>query len=665
MSQQQSKTRVDTLITADFVITMNPAYDIHTPGAVAVKDDRIVAVGDQQTILETYVATERVDEGNAVVLPGLINTHGHTPMTLLRTLADDLRLDVWLMGYMMPVEREFVTPHFCWLGTQLAAAEMIRSGTTTFMDMYYFEEAVADAAVQAGMRAVCAQSVLKFPAPDAPSYEMGLERSRDYIMRWKDHPLVVPGVAPHAPYTVTPELIEAAVSLALEFDVPLHIHIAETAQEVDDHRKEYDMPPVPWLKKLGVFEAKTTAAHCVHIDEGEMRTFQHYNVGVAHNPSSNLKLASGIAPVKKMLDLGLNVGIGTDGAASNNDLDMLEEMRLAALLAKVATMNPTTLPARQALEMATIMGARAMHIEDLTGSLEPGKRADLIAISLDATRLTPQFRRDPDNLYSRLVYAAHQEDVRDVMVNGRWLMRDRRLLTIDAPALHAEANALAQKIDAFLMRREESVLSKLIAIGGVAQEKSFEVQVKVQDVDLKALEARLLATPDVTFLRGSERRQYDTYFIFDDQWGSRLRYREDEVMHLEGGDLIDVISRLTLTTTAKEREYENSIVLSRSRFDARGTRSRRFYREYFQPDRETEVHKERRRFHIRYGGTDLSVNLDRIIKPEGGGTFLEIKSRTWSQQDAERKARLISDLLAALDISPQALVKAEYVDLGE
>ncbi len=665
MSQQQSKTRVDTLITADFVITMNPAYDIHTPGAVAVKDDRIVAVGDQQTILEAYEATERVDEGNAVVLPGLVNTHGHTPMTLLRTLADDLRLDVWLMGYMMPVEREFVTPHFCWLGTQLAAAEMIRSGTTTFMDMYYFEEAVADAAVQAGMRAVCAQSVLKFPAPDAPSYEMGLERSRDYIMRWKDHPLVVPGVAPHAPYTVTPELIEAAVSLALEFDVPLHIHIAETAQEVDDHRKEYDMPPVPWLKKLGVFEAKTTAAHCVHIDEGEMRTFQHYNVGVAHNPSSNLKLASGIAPVKKMLDLGLNVGIGTDGAASNNDLDMLEEMRLAALLAKVATMNPTTLPARQALEMATIMGARAMHIEDLTGSLEPGKRADLIAISLDATRLTPQFRRDPDNLYSRLVYAAHQEDVRDVMVNGRWLMRDRRLLTIDAPALHAEANALAQKIDAFLMRREESVLSKLIAIGGVAQEKSFEVQVKVQDVDLKALEARLLATPDVTFLRGSERRQYDTYFIFDDQWGSRLRYREDEVMHLEGGDLIDVISRLTLTTTAKEREYENSIVLSRSRFDARGTRSRRFYREYFQPDRETEVHKERRRFHIRYGGTDLSVNLDRIIKPEGGGTFLEIKSRTWSQQDAERKARLISDLLAALDISPEALVKAEYVDLGE
>lgn len=665
MSQNKPQTQVDVLITADFVVTMNATYDVFTPGAVAVRDDTIVAVGDQQTLLAAYTAKERVDQGNAVVLPGLINGHGHPPMTLLRALADDLRLDVWLMGYMMPVEREFVNPHFCWLGTQLAAAEMIRCGTTTFMDMYYFEEAVADAAVQAGLRAVCAQSVLKFPAPDAPSYEVGLSRSRDYIMRWKGHPLVTPSIAPHAPYTVTPELIEAAVSLALEFDVPLHIHIAETAQEVEDHRKQYEMPPVPWLKRLGLFEAKTTAAHCVYLDEGEMHTFQHYNVGVVHNPSSNLKLASGIAPVPKMLALGLNVGIGTDGPASNNDLDMFEEMRLAALAAKVGAMNPTVLPARQALEMATIMGARALHLEDLTGSLEPGKRADLIALSLDAPHFIPYFRRNPDNIYSRLVYAAHQEDVRDVMVNGRWLMRNRELLTVEVAALHREADVLAGKIDAFLMRREESVLSKLIAIGGVAQEKSFEVQVKVRHDDLAALETRLLNTPEVTFVRGSERKQYDTYFIFNDQWGSRLRYREDEVAHLDGGALIDVIYRLTLTTTAKEREYGNSVLLSRSRFDTLGTRSLRFYREYFQPEQEIEIQKERRRFHIRYGGTDLSVNLDRLLKPEDGGSYLEIKSRTWSQQDAERKAGLISELLQVLGISPEALVKAEYVDLGE
>ncbi len=655
---------VDTVVTADYVVTMDADYTIYAPGAVAIEGETIVAVGERERIVAAHAATERVEAGNAVVIPGLINAHGHAPMTLLRALADDLRLDVWLMGYMMPVEREFVTPHFCWLGTQLAAAEMIRSGTTTFMDMYYFEEAVADAAAHVGLRALCAQSVLKFPTPDATSYEEGLARARDYIMRWRGHPLIVPAVAPHAPYTVTPELLEGAISMALEFDVPLHIHVAETAQEVEDHRKQWGMPPVPWLKRIGVFETKCTAAHCVHVDDDAIQTFRHYNVGVVHNPSSNLKLSSGIAPVQRMLEAGLNVGIGTDGAASNNDLDMMEEMRLAAFLSKVATMNPTSLPARQVLEMATIMGARAMHIGDLTGSLEAGKRADLVIIALDDVRYTPAFRRDAGNIYSRIVYAAHPEDVRDVMVNGQWLMRDRRLLTLDLEALRQEANALAHKVDLFLMRREESVLSKLIAIGGVAQVQTFEVQGKARGVDLEALEARLKALPDVTILRGSSRRQYDTYFLFNDPENSRLRHREDEVRHLDSDELIDVIYRLTLTTTAKEREYRDSIVLSRARFDAPATRSLRFYREYFKPDGEVEVHKERRRYHIRYGGTDLSVNFDRIVKPKDGGTFVEIKSRTWSQQDAERKAALISQLIRALEIPGEALARAEYVDMA-
>ena len=432
--------------------------------------------------------------------------------------ADDLRLDVWLMGYMMPVEREFVNPHFSWLGTQLAAAEMIRSGTTTFMDMYYFEEAVADASAQAGLRAVCAQSILKFPTPDSGSYDESIERTRDFAARWKGHPLIIPAIAPHAPYTVTPQLLEDAVSLALEFDIPLHIHIAETAQEVEDHRKEYDMPPVPWLKKFGVFEAKTTAAHCVHLDDGEMRTFLHHNVGVAHNPSSNLKLSSGIAPINKMLEMGLDVGIGTDGVASNNDLDMFEELRLASFLAKVDTADPTALPARKAIEMATIMGARAMHMEALTGSLEPGKRADLIAVSMEDVRHTPYFQRDPEGIYSRLAYATHATDVKHVMVNGQWLMQDRQLLTVDTKALQEEASALAEKIDTFLSKREESVLSKLVAIGGVAQDKTFEVQVKVQLQDLEGLEARLMATEGITIIRGSQRHQYDTYYMFDDSF---------------------------------------------------------------------------------------------------------------------------------------------------
>ncbi len=664
MSEKKKQIAVDKIVTADFVITMNENFDVHMPGAVAISGDRIADVGAQDELLEKYRAEETIDAGNSVVMPGLVNAHGHAPMTLLRALADDLRLDVWLMGYMMPVERDFVNPNFSWLGTQLATAEMIRAGTTTFMDMYYFEEAVADAAVLAGMRAVCAQSLLKFPTPDAHSYEEGISRARDFVVRWKGHSLVVPAVAPHAPYTVTPELLQEAVAIAQEYDVPLHIHVAETAQEVEDHRKEYGVRPVPWLESLGVFETRATAAHCVHLDESGMQTFRRYNVGVSHNPSSNLKLASGIAPVAKMLELGLNVGIGTDGPASNNDLDMIEELRLAGLIAKVATMDPTALPARQVLEMATIMGARALHIDDVTGSLEPGKRADLIVVTMEGVRHAPYFRRDREILYSRLVYAMHQEDVRDVMVNGRWLMRGRKLLTIDTKALLEEANDLAKKIDAFLMRREESVLSKLLAIGGVAQEKTFEVQAKVADADLEALEERLHASSEITFLRGSKRKQYDTYFLFNDQWGSRLRYREDEVVDLETDRFIDVIYRLTLTNMTKEREYENSVLLSRSRFDAPATRSLRFYREYFEPEEIVEVHKQRRRFHVRYGGTDLSLNLDRIIKPENGGSFLEVKSRTWSRQDAERKAALIGKLLEMLGIPEEQLVKAEYVELA-
>jgi len=659
------QTKVDQILTADIVVTMDAQYHVYTPGAVAVRGDSIVAVGAPEDVLAQYAAPAVEALGNAVIMPGLVNAHGHAPMTLLRGLADDLRLDVWLMGYMMPVERDFVDPHFSWLGTQLAAAEMIRSGTTAFMDMYYFEEAVADAAAQAGLRAVCAQSLLKFPTPDAGSYDEALHRARDYVIHWKGHPLIVPALAPHAPYTVTPELLEAAIALVLEFDVPLHIHIAETAGEVEEHRKEYAMPPVPWLKKIGVFETKATAAHCVHLDEGELLTLLHHNVGIAHNPSSNLKLASGIAPVARMLDLGLNVGIGTDGAASNNDLDMFEEMRLASFLAKVATMNPVTLPARQTLEMATRMGARALHIDDLTGSLEAGKRADLIVVSMEDIHQTPLFRREPENVYSRLVYATHAEDVRHVMVNGRWLMRDRQLLTIDFDAIRAEANALAGKIDSFLGRREESVLSKLVAIGEVAQGKTFEVQVKVRTGDLQAMEAKLLACEAVTFTRGSTRKQYDTYMIFDDRWGSVLRYREDEVVDLKTGNFIDVIYRLTLTTKAKEREFENSVLLSRSRFDAPATRSRRFYREYFQPQQEIEVHKERRRFHIRYAGTDFSVNLDRLTKPANSGSFIEIKSRTWSRQDAEHKAALIGELLQLLGISNEALLRSEYVEMAE
>jgi len=654
--------QADLILTGGVVATMNDRFDLFDPGAVAVRDGAIVAVGPADQVAGSWEAEEVVDCRGHAVIPGLVNAHTHAPMTLVRGLADDLRLDVWLMGYMMPVEREFVRPDFCWLGTQLACAEMVRSGVTCFGDMYYYEEAVADATAQVGMRAVCAQSILKFPTPDAMSYDEGLRLAQDFVGRWKGHHLIVPAVGPHAAYTSTTDMLRACAQLALEYDVPIHIHLGETAQEVEEHRAAFGMPVVPWVKKQGLFEAKVTAMHCVHLDDGELHTLLHHGVGVAHNPSSNLKLASGIAPVARMLALGLAVGIGTDGPASNNDLDMFEEMRLAALLAKGAVADPTALPARQALAMATILGARALHIADLTGSLEVGKRADLAVVNLEEVHLTPRFHRDPDSLYSLLVYAAKSGDVRHVLCDGRWLMRDRVLLTVDVEALRAQAAEVAHKIDLFLIAREESVLSKLLAIGGVAREKTFEVQVKVHLPDDSAVEA-VLSSGQIPLVKSSQRRQYDTYFLFDDPEHSRLRYREDEVLD-EEGEVVDVRYRLTLTGPTKEREFAHSVLLSRSRFDAPATRSLRFYREYFQPTEEWEIHKERRRYHVRYGGTDFALNLDRVTRPDLPGVFLEVKSRTWSAQDAERKAELIGELLMLFGVRDQELVRREYLELA-
>jgi len=466
----------------------------------------------------------------------------------------------------------------------------------------------------------------------------------------------------HAPYTTTVDLLQSCAHLALEFDVPLHIHVAETAQEVEQHRAEYGVPVVPWMEQHDVFDAKVVAAHCVHLDEAEMYTLQRHGVGVAHNPTSNLKLASGFAPVVRMLELGLNVGIGTDGPASNNDLDMWEEIRLAALLAKGVASDPTALPARQALALGTIIGARALHIDEYVGSLEPGKRADLDVLDLRGVHITPKFTRDPEAVYAQLVYAAKGNDVRDVMCQGRWLMRERQLLTLDEQALMAEAAAVARKINTFLIQREESVLSKLLVIAQVAQKKTFEVQVKVHLSDPVPIES-LLDRPEIVMVKPSLRRQYDTYFLFDDPYHSRLRYREDEVLD-EDGQVEDVPCRLTLMSEAKEREYAMSVLLSRSRFDAPATRSLRFYREYFKPTAEVEVHKERQRYRIRYGGTDFAINLDRLKKPELPALFLEIKSRTWSRQDAERKAELIGELLELLEVGEPDLVRQEYAELA-
>ena len=647
----------DVLLTNALVVTMDEQFTVYASGSIAVTGNAIVGIGEQAG---DFDAVETIDCRGRVVMPGLVNAHTHAPMTLLRSLADDLRLDVWLMGYMMPVEREFVRPDFVHLGTQLACAEMIRSGTTCFADMYYFEEDVAKATASAGLRALCAQTVLKFPTPDAASYEDALSAARDFIARWKGHPLIVPSVAPHAPYTCTAEIFRACAELAAEFDVPLHTHLAETALEVERARKDYGMPVIPWAKKQRLFDARVLAAHCVHVDEGEIRTLSDAHAGVAHNPTSNLKLGSGVAPVAKMIALGVNVGIGTDGAASNNDLDMFEETRLAALLAKGISGDPTAIPARTALAMATRLGARAMHLGDITGSLEVGKRADLIVVDLDQPHTSPRFTRDVNAIYSQLVYAAKSTDVVDVMCDGQWLMRDRRLLTLDEADLQSGADDVARRIDAFLLEREQSVLQKLVAIGGAAEQESYEIQVKARLSNEESV-LRALESDEIAIIRQVHYHEYDTYFFFDDPQQGRLRYREDEFLD-DQNVVVSARARLTLTGPSREGAF-GSVLLFRSRFFAPATHSPRFYREYFKPAREREVEKDRRRWLVAFRGVQFYVHLDRLLNPATEGYFVEVKSRTWSRRDAEDKAAVIMPLLERLGARADDIIEADYVAL--
>jgi 5-methylthioadenosine/S-adenosylhomocysteine deaminase len=650
----------DIILTNALVLTMDEQLNQFEPGAVAVSGTNIVAVGMENDIKQSHTSGLMIDCGGKVLMPGLVNAHTHVPMTLLRGLADDLRLDVWLMGYMMPVEREFVSPDFVRLGTQLACAEFIRSGVTCFADMYYFEEDVAKAASEAGLRGLCAQTVLKFPTPDAASYEDSLAMARDFIQRWLGHSLIVPAVAPHAPYTCTDEILRATAQLAAEFDVPLHTHIAETAIEVENMRRDTGMPVVPYVKKQGLFDAKVLAAHCVHIDEGEMRTLHHLGAGVAHNPTSNLKLASGVAPVTKMLEVGLNVGIGTDGPASNNDLDMFEEVRLAAILAKNQTNDPTSLPASTALTMATRLGAQAMHMGHITGSLEAGKRADLILLDLVKLHNSPRFRRDKQNAYAQIVYAAKSTDVIDVMVNGKWVMREQKLLTLNEDELIKASTNYAKRIDIFLMAREQSVLSKLIALGGSSEEESFEVQVKVKVPDT-GLILEGLRNPAIDIVRKRHYRQHDVYFSFDDPNQGRIRIREDDFID-DANNVTSVRGRLTHIGQQREGSFGHDILLSRSRFLSPATHSQRFYREYFKPDSEINVEKDRLRWLVVFKNEEFFINLDHLLLPDLG-YFLEIKSRTWSRKDAEIKAGLVEELIALLGTSSLNAVTHDYTEI--
>ncbi len=655
--------RADIILRSGTVVTMNQQFDIIHDGAIAIRGTQIIGVGSTTQINAWYEAEQVMSCLGQYILPGLVNAHTHIPMTLLRGLADDLRLDVWLMGYCMPTEREFVTPEFCRLGATLACAEMIRSGITCFADMYYYEKDVAQATANAGLRGVLGQTVLKFPSPDAETYEHSLDYAAQFIDEWKGHPLITPAIAPHAPYSTTQDLLRECGQLAVAHGVPILIHIAETKLEQDDSLALYGQPVVPWVNEAGLLNAKVVAAHCVHINHSEMRVLRDHNTTVAHCPTSNLKLAAGIAPVAAMLLQGLTVGIGTDGPASNNDLDMFEEVRLAAILAKTQANDPTTLPARQALLMATRQGAEALYLGDVTGSLEPGKLADVITLDAGPSHNMPHFDRDPNAIYSRIVYAGKSTDVRHVFCNGKLLMRDRELLTINEGEILRQAAEYAVKVDAFLAAREKDILRKLLAIGGIEQDESFEVQVKAVASDEKIVD-KLLSHPDVQTLRTVHYRQYDTYFVFDDSQAGRVRYREDDLID-EKGDVKSVRTRLTFTTPTKERTFHSTVLLSRSRFISKADRPLRFYREYFQPQEERELHKDRRRWHVLYQGVLFYVNVDRVLKPELAQTFIEIKSRTWSASDAENKADRIQEMMNILGIKPTDIVKMEYLEMQE
>ncbi|HEY81155.1 MAG TPA: amidohydrolase family protein [Caldilineae bacterium] len=662
--------QVDTLITGGTVVTMNARRDLFSPGAVAIRGHQIVAVGPEDRVRQLVESDNVVDATGKLVIPGFVNAHTHVPMTLLRGLADDLRLDVWLLGYMMPVEREFVGPDFVDVGTRLGCAEMLLSGVTTFNDMYYYEEDVARAAADVGMRAVLGQTVLKFPSPDAASYEESLDLCRGFIKRWQGHELITPAIAPHAPYTTTDDILRDVLNLALEMDAPIHIHLSETALEVTDAKRDFGAPPIEYVDRLGLTEAKLIAAHCVHIEPHEIKLLAGTDAGVAHNPSSNLKLASGFAPVVEMREAGIPVGIGTDGPASNNDLDMFEEARLASFLPKAVKGDPTALPAPDVFAMMTIEGAKALHLDGVIGSLEAGKYADIVVVDQDAPHATPRFHLSPNNVYSHLVYAAHASDVRHVWVHGRQLVRDRELLTIDLPAVQARAREIAQQINDFMSQREGSLLIKIIAIGGFEQRETFEVQVKVRTHDLQGVEKRLQEL-HLDVVKHSVRQQFDTYFLFGGRDNRYLRYREDnELVGKEpgvgpAGLTVKPFYTLTLMEGIVEREYQDSIILTRSRYTAQATYSLRFYREYFNPDEEVEVVKWRTRYRVTYEDAEFAINMDHITRPQGMGDFVEIKARTWSASDAEHKADLISKLLRELGLDPSQSVRAEYVHLAQ
>lgn len=447
LAAQPPRRTVSLVVVGKTVVTENVRHQQLTPGAVAIDGNAIVEVGTPDAIAAKYRAAETVDARNDVVLPGLINTHTHAPMVMYRGLADDLALMEWLNKYIFPAEAKTVSPEMVRVGTRLAALEMIQSGTSTYTDMYYFEEEIAKATRDAGLRGVLGETIIQFPVADAKTPAEGLARAEAFIKAFRDDRLITPAVAPHAMYTNDKATLVACAELGRKYGVPVIIHLAETEDELKGAREKFSLTPTAYLESIGFWGPRTLAAHGVWVNDDDIAILRRRGIGVSHNPESNMKLASGTAPVTKYLASGVALGLGTDGAASNNDLDMFEAMRQASFLAKHATRDPTAVPAQTALDMATIGGARALGMEQMIGSLEPGKRADVITVSMNAARQTPVY-----DVVSHLVYVTRGDDVRNTIVDGKVLMRDRQVKTLDTAMVIADANKLAEKVRAAVGR---------------------------------------------------------------------------------------------------------------------------------------------------------------------------------------------------------------------